>query len=89
LQFWLRPDGQGQKLIIQLNSNGEDFEVELTTLAAQKQPQFVVLPFERFKGKNGGHFDKSQVQHFAIYCNTIGNASIASHLYFDDIQVIK
>lgn len=89
LQFWLRPDGQGQKLIIQLNSNGEDFEVELTTLAAQKQPQFVVLPFERFKGKNGGYFDKSQVQHFAIYCNTIGNASIASHLYFDDIQVIK
>ena len=89
IQFWITPDGKGQKLIIQTNSNGEDFEVDLTELAKKTEPQLVTLPFSQFKGKNGGAFDKSAVQHFAIYCNTIGDAPVDSHIYFDDIQAVK
>lgn len=89
IQFWITPDGKGQKLIIQTNSNGGDFEVDLTELAKKTEPQLVTLPFSQFKGKNGGVFDKSAVQHFAIYCNTIGDAPVDSHIYFDDIQAVK
>ncbi|MCI6753193.1 MAG: CIA30 family protein, partial [Selenomonas bovis] len=89
IQFWITPDGKGQKLIIQTNSNGEDFEVDLTELAKKTEPQLVTLPFSQFKGKNGGAFDKSAVQNFAIYCNTIGDAPVDSHIYFDDIQAVK
>ena len=89
IQFWITPDGKGQKLIIQTNSNGEDFEVDLTELAKKTEPQLVKLPFSLFKGKNGGAFDKSAVQNFAIYCNTIGDAPVDSHIYFDDIQAVK
>ena len=89
VQFWLKPDGRGQKLICQLNSNGEDFEVDLTNLAKTTHPQLVTLPFAQFKGKNGGTFDRSAVQHFAIYCNTIGDAAVDSHFYFDDIRAVQ
>lgn len=89
VQFWLKPDGRGQKLICQLNSNGEDFEVNLTNLAKTTQPQLVTLPFAQFKGKNGGTFDRSAVQHFAIYCNTIGDEAVDSHFYFDDIRAVQ
>ena len=88
VQFWVQPDGRGQKLICQLNSNGEDFEVDLTDVAQKTTPQLVTLPFAAFKGKNGGTFDPSAVQHFAIYCNTVGNETVRSHFYFDDIRAV-
>lgn len=88
VQFWITPDGKGQKLICQLNSNGEDFEVDLTNIAKETAPQLVTLPFSQFKGKNGGTFDKSAVQHFAIYCNAVGDA-VSSTVYLDDIQAVK
>ena len=89
IEFWITPDGKGQKLIAQLNSNGEDFEVDLTDIAKQTKPQLVKLPFSLFKGKNHGTFDKAHVQHFAIYCNTIGEAAVNSVMYFDDIHAVK
>lgn len=88
VQFWITPDGKGQKLICQLNSSGEDFEVDLTNIAKETAPQLVTIPFSQFKGKNGGTFDKSAVQHFAIYCNAVGDA-VNSAFYFDDIQAVK
>ncbi len=89
VQFWIAPDGKGNKLIIQLNSNGEDFEVDLTQLSKTTGRQVVTLPFSKFHGKNGGVFNKASVQHFAIYCNTIGDATVDSVIYFDDIRAVK
>ncbi len=89
IQFWVKPDGQGQRLIIQLNSNGEDFEVDLAELAKESGPRLVTIPFSQFKGKQNGKFDQAHVQHFAIYCNTIGNEMVDSNLYFDDIKAVK
>ena len=89
IQFWITPDGKGQKLILQLNSNGEDFEVDLTSVAKQTKPQLVRVPFTQFKGKNHGTFDPAHVQHLAIYCNAVGDQPIASVMYFDAIQAVK
>lgn len=89
LQLWVKPDGLGQKLIIQLNSNGEDFEVDLSQLAKTTEAQVITLPFADFKGKNGGTFDPSGVKHFGIYCNTIGSNTIDSVMYFDAIKAVK
>ena len=89
VQFWVKPDGKAQKLICQLNSNGEDFEVNLTNIAASTEPQLVTIPFSEFKGKNGGRLDTSAIQHFALYCNTIGDVPVESDFYFDDIHAVK
>lgn len=53
VQFWLVPDGKAQKLIIQINTNGEDFEVNLTELAKQTTPQLVTIPVYRLQRKTG------------------------------------
>lgn len=89
IQLWVKPDGLGQKLIIQLNSNGEDFEVDLSKLTVGTEAQVVTLPFSQFKGKNGGVFDPAHVKHFAIYCNTIGDKTIDSTMYFDSVRAVK
>lgn len=89
VQFWVRPDGKGQKLICQLNSNGEDFEVDLTDVASSTEPQVVTIPFSKFRGKNGGKLDTSAIQHFALYCNTVGDDPVESDFYFDDIHAVK
>ena len=89
VQFWLSPDGKGQKLIVQINTDGEDFEVDLTALAKEKNDRVVTLPFAAFKGKNGGHFNKQHIQHFAFYCNAVGDAPVDSHFFFDDVKAVK
>lgn len=89
IEFWIHPDGKGQKLIVQLNSGGEDFEADLTALAAQTKPQKVRIPFAQLVGKNGGTFDKKAVQHFGIYCNSTSDATVDSTIYFDSIRAVR
>ena len=89
VSFWLKPDGRDQRFIIQMNSDGEDFEVNLTDLVKGTQPQHVILPFSKFVGKNSGTFHPERLQHFAIYCNTIGDDAVDSHFYIDDIHAVK
>ena len=87
ISFWLQPDGKGQKLICQLNSDGEDFEVDLSRITKGIKPVQVKLPFQLFQGKNHGEFNPKAVQHFAIYCNNTGDSAVDSTLYIDSIQV--
>ena len=95
LQLWIKPDGNGQKLIIQITSNGEEFEVNLQDIAATTEPQLLKIDFSRFKGKKGGQLDLSNIEKFAIYCNTIvpdgheGAWTVNSSIYFDDIRAIN
>lgn len=89
IEFWIHPDGKAQHLLIQLNSGGEDFEADLTSLASQTKPQKVRIPFAQFVGKNGGTFDKKAVQHFGIYCNSMSDETVDSTIYFDSIRAVK
>ena len=94
LQFWIKPDGKGQKLIIQITSNGEEFEVDLRELASTTEAKLVTIDFSEFKGKKNGKLDLSNIEKFAIYCNTLvpddyeGAWTVESTMYFDDIKAI-
>lgn len=95
LQLWAKPDGKGQKLVIQLTANGEDFEVRLPEFTKTTEAQLITLPFSDFVGKKGGKLDVSKITSFAIYCNTIvpeaheGGWNVDSSMYFDDIKAIN
>ncbi|HEY5562102.1 MAG TPA: glycosyl hydrolase [Clostridiaceae bacterium] len=93
-QLWIKPDGNGQKLVIQITSNGEDFEVFLPEFAATKEAKLVTIPFSKLVGKSKGTFDPAKVTKVGIYCNTIiptGQTAVAvdSTIYFDDISAVK
>lgn len=95
LQLWIKPDGNGQKLVIQLTCDGEDFEVWLPEFAATKEAKLVTIPFSEFKGKNGGTFNAANIERAGLWCNTIvpsedtGIWTVDSSMYFDDIKAVK
>lgn len=93
LQMWVKPDGQGQKLVIQVtDGSGEEFEAYLTDFVKGTEAKYVSIPFSRFKGKQGGTLDPSNITKFAIWCNSIpanGVTDITSTIYFDGIRAVK
>ncbi|MCM1256412.1 MAG: Ig-like domain-containing protein [Roseburia sp.] len=91
LTMWVKPDGKGQKLVIQLVSNGEDFEVHLTDFVKTTDARYITIPFSELKGKQNGTFDPKSVTTFAVWCNSIApegqkSVDIDSSIVFDDIQ---
>ncbi|MFW2490245.1 glycosyl hydrolase [Clostridium chromiireducens] len=89
LQIWIKPDGKGQKLVIQLTSNGEDFEVDMPEFSATTEAKLLTIPFNEFKGKNNGIFDPAHIQKMGIWCNTIGSDNVDSVMYFDNIMAVN
>ena len=96
LEMWVQPDGNGQKLVIQLtDGSGEEFEVYLTDFVKGTKAQYVTIPFSSFKGKKGGTLDASDIVKFAVWCNSIvpedhtGKWTVDSTIYFDGIQAVK
>ena len=92
ITMWVKPDGKGQKLVVQLVSNGEDFEAFLTDFVATTEAKYITIPFDQLKGKNGGTFDPKSITKFAIWCNSIpanGATNIDSSIVFDDIQFVN
>lgn len=95
LQLWAKPDGNGQKLVVQLTCDGEDFEVWLPEFAATKDACLVTIPFSAFKGKNGGTFNPANIERAGLWCNTIvpegttEDWTVDSSMYFDDIKAVK
>lgn len=90
LSMWVLPDGKGQKLVIQLVSDGEEFEVYLTEFVKTTEPMYVTIPFSQFKGKQNGTLNPANITKFAIWCNSIlpdGEAEmdLYSAIAFDDI----
>ena len=93
LQLWVYPDGYGQKLVIQITTDGEDFEVWLPDVAAKTEPVLLTIPFSDFKGKNNGTFNPASVQRFGIWCNSLIDSTelktIDSAMYFDEIRAVN
>ncbi len=92
LSMWVKPDGKGQKLVIQLVSGGEDFEVFLTDFVATTEAKYITIPFEQLKGKQNGTFNPADITKFAVWCNSIpanGATDITSSIVFDDISFVN
>lgn len=94
LQLWIKPDGKGQKLVVQVTTNGEDFEVIMPEFAATTEPKLLTLKFSDFVGKNGGIIDLTNVERIGIWCNTLpqegyeGEWTVESTMYFDSIKAV-
>lgn len=89
LQMWINPDGQGQKLIIQLTSGDGEYEVDLTKIAQSTKSGLVTIPFSSFEKKvTKDPLSPSKVTKFAIYCNKI-DKDLTSTIYFDDIEAVS
>ena len=93
LQLWVQPDGQGQKLVVQVtDGSGEEFEAYLTDFVKGTEAKYVSIPFAKFQGKAGGTLDPSNITKFAIWCNSIpdnGETDMTSTIYFDSIKAVK
>ncbi len=96
LEMWVQPDGNGQKLVVQLtDGSGEEFEVYLTDFVKGTKAQYVTVPFSSFVGKKGGTLNTSNITKFAVWCNSVvpeghsGTWDVDSTIYFDGIKGVK
>ncbi|SFU45553.1 Carbohydrate binding module 27 [Clostridium sp. DSM 8431] len=95
LQIYIKPDGNAQKLVVQITCNGEDFEVHLPEFAGTTEGTTLVIPFSEFKGKQNGTFDPANITSFGLWCNTIvpeghtGAWTVDSSFEFDNIKAVK
>ncbi|EFM11693.1 Mannan endo-1,4-beta-mannosidase [Paenibacillus curdlanolyticus YK9] len=88
LSFWYKPDGQNQKLVIQLKVDGKYFEYYPS--AAGTTASLLNIPFNDFVPVHGatGTLTKTNlknVEQFSIYTNSVGGAMLQSAMVFDDI----
>lgn len=97
LQLWVKPDGKGQKLVIQLtDTTGEEFEVYLTDFVKGTDAAYVTVPLSAFKGKKGGTLNASNITKFAVWCNSVipeGYSeevwNVDSTIYFDAVKFVS
>jgi mannan endo-1,4-beta-mannosidase len=95
LKFWLKPDGSGQKLVIQIKAGGIYFEAYPSI--SQTTARWVEIPLGQFAPASWeSHTDavldvnnRKTVQEFSIYVNAVDGAKLSSQLIFDDIHVIQ
>jgi len=94
LQFWLKPDGSGNKLVIQINAGGTSFEAYPSLRSTEAG--VVKIPFSEFKpapwdtanaGKTMDADALRDIRMFSIYVNKAEDVEVpAGTLYFDDIR---
>ena len=93
ISLWVTPDGKGQKFVLQLVSNGFEFEAFLTDFMKGTKAQYVTIPFSALKPKVSGKvFDPSNVTQMYFYCNSIFGSEpyeVESSIYIDKIKAIK
>ncbi len=101
VQLWTKPDGKKQKVIVQLTSAGNVFEVYLNEYAEYLNTTgsaIVTIPFSCFVGRDDktAVFDPTSIDSFGLWCNSIlpegENANtykLDSVIYYDEIKTIS
>ncbi|WP_052723909.1 glycosyl hydrolase [Paenibacillus wulumuqiensis] len=97
LQFWLKPDGSGNKLVIQVNAGGTSFEAYPSLNGTEAG--VVKIPFSAFKpapwdtanaGKTMDGDALRDIRMFSIYVNKGDGVEVPEGtLYFDDIRAYR
>ncbi|MDE5864380.1 MAG: fibronectin type III domain-containing protein [Lachnospiraceae bacterium] len=98
ISMWVKPDGNGQKMVIQLNDN---YEAYLTEFVKGTKAQYVTIPFSKFIKKGGTEtVDPSNLTSFKLWCNSVpdnytgdkddkGNYTVSGTILFDDIKAVE
>lgn len=99
ISMWVKPDGNGQKLVMQLNGQ---YEVYLTDFVKGTKAQYITIPFSKFvkKGTTDTAVDSKTITEFKIWCNSMpenysgtkdedGNYTVEGTIYFDDMKAVQ
>lgn len=97
IQFWYKPDGSNNKLVLQFKEpNQETFETYITLSGTEAETVFI--PFTDFHyppwysggaGANGV-IDLEAIAEFSIYVNLVDGGTEGTHnLYFDSIELVN
>lgn len=104
LQFWTIPDGNNQKVVVQLTANGIVYEVHLNLYDEYKnstEPMLVTIPFSEFferdtEGNPKGSLvnNSHSISSFGLWVNAINNdamidGKVEGTIYYDEITAIK
>lgn len=102
ISMWVKPDGNGQKLVLQLkDSAGKEYEAYLTNFVKGTKAQYVTVPFSKImkKGSTTDSISASDIKGFAIWCNSVPENykgekdgtkyTVNGTIYFDDIKAVK
>ncbi|MHB8064420.1 MAG: glycosyl hydrolase, partial [Ruminiclostridium sp.] len=100
LQLWTIPDAKNQKVVVQVTSGSNVFEVYPNDYAEYKNSTdavLVTIPFSSFIGRDNkaAVFDASNIQSLGLWCNTVVPADedaatykLDSAIYYDGIKAI-
>ena len=103
LQFFIKPDGNNQKTVVQISTAGggsyEAYLQEYPEYASTTEPMLVTMPFSEFQDKNGKGSLSSEaaadVSGFGLWVNAIKdspaideNGEVRGVLYYDDIKAV-
>ncbi len=98
LELYTIPEAKGQKVVVQVKSGSEEFEVHLqeyeeyTKYAATGTPVKVTIPFSAFVGKNHGVFDPAKIQVIGLWCNALPNENVtyplSTSICYDEMRIV-
>lgn len=100
LEFYTVPEVFGQKVVVQVISGGNVFEVylqeyaEYTACAAMKTPVKVTIPFGAFEGRDNkdAKFDASAIESIGLWCNAVANERVSfplkTTLIYDELCIV-
>lgn len=96
LQFFTIPDGKKKKVVIQITSNGNVFEVYLNDYKEYNKnnnPILVTIPFSSFIGRDNKDaiFSAKSIDSVGLWCNSIDNKEklLNTQLYYDEIKAVN
>jgi len=105
LRFWTIPDGNNQRVVIQITANGNVYETYLNLYDGYKEattPTLVTIPFSEFLARDisgnpkGGLLeDRSKVNSLGIWLNAIDgtpaivDGRVRGTIYYDKITAIS
>ncbi len=105
LQFYTIPDGNNQKVVVQITANGMVYEAYMNTYKEYcntKEPLKVTIPFEEFcardttgNPKGGLVSDKGKIESVGLWVNAVDDSEamteegVSGTIYYDKITAVK
>ena len=100
LEFYTVPEAFGQKVVVQVTSGGQVFEVylqeypEYLAAAAKGEAVKVTVPFKQFKGRDNAAavFDSSDIASIGLWCNAVAGSDVSfplsTSIYYDEMKIV-